>query len=280
MVRGGAPPPRRPSAGAKGLRPSTAFALAAATISVGSCTRLIGPTVPVGPGDGKSEAAFEADRRGCTSATDRAVQPMANDLNLRGLARTRAQVDADNARIQDAYDASFVRCMTDRGEVVSAPPKPGGPAGAPDEELLDASNSPVLTDANSRAAQLVVAKDVRQLRRACPGEEIQVQAHAAPIADGVKARLVVVSQPRGGVCMGARGETDYLLAKGAHGWSLLLAGIIGIRQGVHAGFRDVQLAGLGANCSYDYQWDGARYREVRATDCPVDDGPVVGGTLD
>lgn len=252
-------------------------AIAIATVMVVSCTKLIGPKIVVAPGSGRSQPAFDADRRGCMSATDRVVQPMANDLNLDGLARNSAQIDADNARIQKAYDADFSRCMTDKGHVVQASPPALAPS--PDEEISNASDGAILTDADSQAAKLLVAQDVRELRQACPGDLIRVDAHAAPISQVVTARLVVVWEPRGGVCMGAKPEVDYLIAKGKRGWSLLLSGIIRIRESVHAGVRDVQVAGTGANCSYDYQWDGNRYVKVHAGDCPFDSGAATGGSL-
>ena len=54
-------------------------------LAVSSCTKEIGPTVPVTAGAGKSQAAFEVDRRGCMAMTDRALQPVANQMNAAAL---------------------------------------------------------------------------------------------------------------------------------------------------------------------------------------------------
>ena len=61
------------------MRPRGLAILAALTLS--SCNKEIGPTVPATAGVGKSQAAFEVDRRGCMAMTDRALQPVANQMN-------------------------------------------------------------------------------------------------------------------------------------------------------------------------------------------------------
>lgn len=71
----------------------TASALALALLA--SCM-LIGPSAPVSPGPGKSPAAFDADRAACMRATDRELQPVANELT--GAARRAAERDGRRSR--------------------------------------------------------------------------------------------------------------------------------------------------------------------------------------
>ena len=95
-----------------------------AAIAVLPCALLascvaIGPNVPVSPGPGKSQAAFDADRTFCGRFTDGQLQPVANKLN--GAATTADQVAASNRRIQADYDATYGECVASRGNFVAAP---------------------------------------------------------------------------------------------------------------------------------------------------------------
>ncbi len=82
-----------------------------------SCA-VIGPTVHVEPGPGKSQAAFDDDRTGCGRLTDRQLQPVADRLN--GPGATPQQIAANNRQIQASYDAVFANCMASRGHILGA----------------------------------------------------------------------------------------------------------------------------------------------------------------
>ena len=82
-----------------------------------SCA-IIGPTVHVEAGPGKSQAAFEADRTGCGRLTDRQLQPVADRLNGPGV--SSQQVAANNRQIQASYDATFADCMASHGHILGA----------------------------------------------------------------------------------------------------------------------------------------------------------------
>lgn len=85
--------------------------------SLASCTA-IGPTVQVAPGPGTSQVAFDADRVACGKATDQQLQPVANRMSASAV--SPQQVTASNQWLQDAYNATYAKCMTSRGDVVPA----------------------------------------------------------------------------------------------------------------------------------------------------------------
>ena len=84
-------------------------------LMLSGCT-VIGPTVAVAPGAGKSEAAFEQDHRACMAQTDAALQPVADRLN--GQASSPQQFAANNDTIQREYDRSYASCMDARGNIL------------------------------------------------------------------------------------------------------------------------------------------------------------------
>ena len=177
-------------------------------LAVSSCTKEIGPTVPVTAGAGKSQAAFEVDRRGCMAMTDRALQPIANQMNA--AAQSTDQLQANNEEIQRRYDASFDRCMAAQGNTVAvaAPTESQAaavqPAGPAPSVAHDRSNSPPLSDPDSQAAKRFVAPTVRELLAACTGETIQVDAYDAPLSPSRTARLIALTQPHGVIRHGKR----------------------------------------------------------------------------
>ncbi len=254
-------------------------ALSAMPVLASSCTTTMGPTVFVTPGAGKSQAAFYADRRGCMATTDQALQPVANRMNA--AAQTAEQVQANNDQIQRLYDDSFGRCMTARGNAVAAPAiaQAAGPPAAPASPAVhDRSNSPALSDPQSQAAKHSIAPTVRELLAACAGETIEVDAYDAPVSAARTARLLALTQPHGGSCLGQPGENDYLVARGGRGWSELLAaepGSIGILDSTHLGYADVEMRSLGS-CVFTYRWNGVAYGKSASRDCPFTAPPSVG----
>ena len=264
------------SGAAAPLRPGTiallrGIALGAATW-LGGCA-VIGPTITVTAGPGKSSIDWDRDQRECRAATDATLQPQANAMNR--AATSTDQIAANNARIQQMYDAEYGGCLMARGDLVPAlavpqPPVPTPPA--PEVAVLegtrgnDATVSAGLFDAISEGAKRAVAGRVAEFLAACPGESIAVDAHDAPISMGVTARLVGLTQPAGGDCLGSMGEQDYLLVRHGSRWSTLLAGYLGIRDTVHAGYRDVELRSRGS-CVFTYAWTGRAYAAAGSNGC-------------
>ncbi len=99
-----------------------------AALALSSCIKEIGPTVPVTAGAGKSQEAFDADRRGCMAMTDQALQPVANQMNA--AAQSTDQLQANNEEIQRRYDASFDQCMATKGNVIATAAPADGQAAA------------------------------------------------------------------------------------------------------------------------------------------------------
>ncbi len=104
---------------------TTALAVASA-LALAGC-KAIGPTVGFRPGPNMLASVLMADKRTCMDATDRQVQPFANRLNV--AFRTTQQIEVDNQRIQDAYNAAFMQCMVQQGAVADTdPPTAAGTA--------------------------------------------------------------------------------------------------------------------------------------------------------
>ena len=112
-----------------------------------------------------------------------------------------------------------------------------------------------------------------------PGDTVRIDAHEAPIAPGVVARLVGLTEPQGGDCLGSMGEIDYLVVLRRPGWSTLLSGYLGILDSAHAGYRDVELRSRGA-CLFVYGWTGSSYRNIASNGCEDEHSPPVGGYAD
>ena len=271
--------PRR-RCGCPTARPSGIVFLAALALS--SCTKEIGPTVPVTAAAGKSQAAFDADRRGCMATTDHALQPVADRMNA--AAQTTDQLQANNEDIQRQYDASYGRCMAQQGNSVAMVAAPADSqastqaAGHDQSAAHDRSNSQPLSDPESQAAKRFIAPTVRELLAGCTGETIQVDAYDAPLSPLRTARLVTLTQPHGGSCLGEPGENDYLVVRSGRAWSKVLAaepGSIGILDSARLGYADVELRSLGL-CVFTYQWTGAAYAKTSSHDCPFTAPPSVG----
>ena len=238
-----------------------------------SCTTTIGPTITTGPGPGKSVGTWEVDKRECMVETDGELQPVANSMNA--AAATISQTRAVNARLQAMYDRSYGHCLSARNDLVPAPaiplqgvPEPPTPevAIAGGQRAIDASTTPGLSDRVSKDAERFVSSETRALREACPGGTVRLDVHEAPISPGVVARLVGLTEPHGGDCLGTLGELDYLVSKRASGWVTLLSGYLGVRETVHAGYRDVELRSRGA-CVFEYGWTGASYANIGSNGC-------------
>ena len=230
----------------------------------------IGPTVPVTPGVGRSQAAFADDRRACMALTDQQVQPVANRSSTAALAgRQGAMTTAD---LQRLYDTTYGQCMAARGNTVAVAAT--GPR-FPSDSLQAAVD---LTDPDSMSARQALQDVVASFQKSCPGERIVVVVTDAPIASSPKARLVALSTPYGGGCFGQPGQNTYLLAKQGPGWSRLLSaepGSIDLLPGSHKGYRDVQMNSLGL-CSYKYAWNGTRYAQAGFDQCMTSAPPTVG----
>ena len=271
--------PSRSRAGSR----SRCIALGAVACLAGCA--VIGPTIPTAPGPGKSMVDWDRDQRECRAATDATLQPQANAMN--GAATSTDQVAANNARIKQIYDADYAGCLTARGDLAQAPtsPQPSTPTrqapeifAAGGDRAGDAASTPAPSDPISESAKHAVAGKVAEFLAACPGESIEVDAHDAPISPKVTARLVGLTQPAGGDCLGSIGEQDYLLARHGARWSTLLSGYLGIRDTVHAGYRDVELRSRGS-CVFTYAWTGGAYAVAGSHGCDpgVTAPPSAGG---
>ena len=266
--------PPRVVATAYRSRPAVAFrcVVLGAAAWLAGCA-VIGPTIPVAAGPGKSTFDWERDQRECRAETDAALQPQANAMNA--AATSADEVATNNARIQHMYDADYGRCLTARDDIVPAPavPQPSVPR-PPTPEIaiaggmraIDAAVAPGLSDPISESAKQAVAGKVAEFLAACPGESIEVGAHDAPISPGVTARLVGLTQPAGGDCLGSMGELDYLMVRHGSRWSTLLTGYLGILGSSHVGYRDVELRSRGA-CVFTYAWNGATYAASGSNGC-------------
>jgi hypothetical protein len=238
-----------------------------AVLLVASCTE-IGPKVRVEAGAGKSQAALEQDGAACRADTDMAVQPFANSLNL-AVGRSAEQVQADNDRIQGAYDERYGQCMAAKGNHVAGIAPPATPMPRPDDAVGQAQEalelSPPMDAISTSAAQFVGAK-VQEFRQACPGEVIAVGVRPAEISSTIVSRLVRLTEPHGGSCFGNHGEVDYLMIRHGEAWETLLEGLLTVAGSRHAGFRDVEIQGVGM-CMRTFRWNGRGYAQADERDC-------------
>ena len=251
------------------LRFPTTAALLAMPCLLAACA-VIGPTVPVTPAAGRSQAAFAEDRRACMAVTDQQVQPVANRSATASMAGRAGALSTTD--LQRLYDATFGQCMAARGNLVAvAPSAPRFPS----DSLQNATD---LNDPASTSARTSVQDLVTSFQRNCPGERIVVTVTEAPITSSSMSRLVALSTPYGGSCFGHPGQNTYLLAKQGAGWTRLLSaepGSIDLLPGSHKGYRDVQMNSLGV-CTYRYAWDGSRYGQVGSDQCMTSPPPTVG----
>ena len=238
-----------------------------AVLLVASCTE-IGPKVRVEAGAGKSQAALEQDGAACRADTDMAVQPFANSLNL-AVGRSAEQVQADNDRIQGAYDERYGQCMAAKGNHVAGIAPPATPLPRPNDAVGQAQEalelSPPMDAISTSAAQSVGAK-VQEFRQACPSEVIAVGVRPAEISSTIVSRLVRLTEPHGGSCFGNHGEVDYLMIRHGEAWETLLEGLLTVAGSRHAGFRDVEIHGVGM-CMRTFRWNGRVYAQVDERDC-------------
>ena len=101
------------------VQPVRYLACLSLVVPLGACVA-IGPTIPVTPAPGRSQAAFNEDRRACMSLTDQQVQPVANRSSVAVLAGT-GQGTSSPADLQILYNNSFAQCMAARGNLVEQP---------------------------------------------------------------------------------------------------------------------------------------------------------------
>ena len=254
------------------IRPTRHIALLLAAVSLAGCV-MIGPTVPVTAGAGRTPTAFNDDRRACMAATDQQVQPVADRRAAAALAGGQGArgPTITNADLQRMYNETYGQCMTARGHIVAA--MAGGPRFASDS--LQAA--PNMMDPDSNDARAAVRDVVANYQKSCPGERIVVTVTDAPLAASVKARLVALSTPYGGVCFGQPGQNTYVLAKQGTGWTRLLSaepGSIDVLPGTHRGYRDVRMNSLGL-CTYTYAWNGSRYVQSGSNQCATPAPPTV-----
>ena len=250
--------------------PAAVVVVVAVANVVAACTT-IGPTVTVAPKPGAAAGALEADRAGCMSRVDLALQPVAVKTNL-ALDRTAEEVAADNATLQRAYDTQYEACMEARGYEVAANsaatplPNPASST-ALDETDVVAADEPALTDPTSRSALDYVAPELDGLRKACPGEELVATAHAAVLPARDEARFVIFTEPRGGGCLGNLGEEDRLMLEEDGRWRSVIQGSsLAITRNSHNGARDIVDTGHGG-CRTLYQWTGSTYARVPGSNC-------------
>ena len=251
------------------IRPIRNIAILLAAATSAGCV-MIGPTVPVTPGAGRTSAAFNDDRRACMAATDQQVQPVA-DRRAAAAGQGARGPTITNADLQRMYNETYGQCMTARGNVVAT--TAGGPRFASDS-LQAATN---LTDPDSNAARAAVQDIVANYQKSCPGERIVVTVTDAPLASSAKVRLVALSTPYGGTCFGQPGQNTYVLAKQGTGWTRLLSaepGSIDVLPGTHRGYRDLRMNSLGM-CTYAYGWNGSRYVQTGSDQCATAAPPTV-----
>ncbi len=215
--------------------------------------------------------------------TDAALQPVADAMNTGAV--TIGRMEAVNARLQEMYDESYGHCLLARNDLVPAPaiplrgvPVPPTPEAAlvGGQRAIEASTTPGLSDPESMDAERFVAGETRDLRAACPGDTVRLDVHDAPVSPGIVARLVGLTEPHGGDCLGSMGELDYLVAKRPSGWATLLSGYLGILGTSHAGYRDVESRSRGV-CVFEFGWTGASYAVAGSNGCDADAPPPPGG---
>ena len=250
-----------------------AAAAVASPLLAGGCATLgpavvIGPSVTVQPGPGRSAASLAMDRRACTAETDRQVQPAADRISA-GARAGLPQPASVSAQVQILYDQAYGPCMASRGNIVGT----GGPtrqlARLPQGRPGPSPTNTGLSDPDSTAALSVLAGTIAGFRRDCEGERIEVSTTEAVLSPSSNARSIVLSTPGGGSCFGQPGQNAYLVAKVGGTWRTLLKaepGSIQISDATHNGYGDAEVHSLGM-CVYTYRWDGSCYVQSSASGC-------------
>lgn len=259
---------RRGSAVRRGAGRRGIATLAAALLPCGllAACAVVGPTVPVQPGPGRTGAPFDADRRACMAQTDAQVQPVA------------LHPGSTPNGVQALYDRAYGSCMAQRGNVVATAATVAGRPG-----LVGAGGDVPgmavegLRDADSVAARQSLAAVIDGTRHACEGERIRVS-----VTEGIRApvetRLVDLSSPDGGACFGQPGRNEYVVGRTQGGWRTLLAAEpgtimpLGTQRG---GYQDLELRSLG-QCTYVYRWSGSRYVQAGSSGCATAAPPTMG----
>ena len=166
------------------IRSTTRAALIALPCLLTACV-VIGPTVPVTPAAGRSQAAFAEDRRACMAATDQQVQPVANRSATASMAgRPAALSTADR---QNIYDATYGQCMAARGNGVAQP-------------VTAALTSPAQASCGLRGIDIPVGTPIQQTNIR-PGDQ---QTISFTQARTVVTRATVLSPPCHGTLAATR----------------------------------------------------------------------------
>ena len=206
-------------------------AILATLACLASCTA-IGPTVLVSPGPDKSQVEFAGDRTVCGRATDQQLQPIATKLSVS--ATSSQQMAANNRWIQDAYNASYARCMTSRGDVVpsslaanvaSGAVTPsllaGAAEGSPTSEHLGAGWQLLGLSYHAKSGRPRDANDALWLREiADPSAAINgtLAVYSVVLADGPRSVMVSIASQANDKCDGGPNDVnatrDYAVCPG------------------------------------------------------------------
>lgn len=239
-----------------GLRLISAIPAPAVASLLSACT-MVGPTVGVQPGAGRTAATLAEDHRACMAETDARLRPVALRPGM------------GPAVVQPLYDRAYGDCMGRRGNVVAAAAPGTYPAARAVAAGGGALTTSGLRDAGSVAARQSLSHEVADSQRACEDERIDVATAEIALSPGLSARRVELSTPGGGSCFGEPGRNSYVVAQSGAGWQRLLAaepGSITARPSSHGGMADLDLHSLG-QCVYAYRWNGGRYVQAAARDC-------------
>ena len=227
----------------------SASLLTATGLGLTACT-MVGPTLFVGPGPGRTQASLAVDRQACMAQTDTALRPISLGPGM------------TTAKVQEMYNSSYGQCMADKGNLVAG-------RSAVSRLTPGMAEANPQNDSDSAAARRSLSNVIAEFARSCEGERIEAKVTSVTLAPSLHARLVTLSTPDGGMCFGQPGQNDYLLVKSGSSWGRLLAaepGSIEVLAGRHAGRADVALHSLGM-CVYTYRWNGAAYAQAASRDC-------------
>jgi hypothetical protein len=225
-----------------------------------------GPGV-AGAAPARSEEEWRADRAACIADADRGAESLAT-------ARDTAVGGARPARVgggelQRAYDGIYGRCMAARGYDVAGLALAATPAPRPDDAVARMTEALALAppmDAISASAARHLDPQVQWFRGACPGRTIAVDVRPAMIARDAVTRVVSMTEPHGGSCLGAKAELSYLVQLQSDGWRTLVEGPLAIAEESHAGHHDVVVQGVG-RCVRTFAWTSRGYAEASQEAC-------------
>ena len=240
----------------------------------------VGPTVPVAPAPGQSQASFQADHRACMSDTDRAVQPVANRSTAAAW-RGDMQATSTPAQVQELYNLSYARCMAGRGAIV--PVSSTMPAAAQSGQV--GAGRPSSRPDGSPTTAVQASSVLHAANPSDPADLAILAAHGNTVAnrrilnscnDEVRPRIalprpdvaVVVEEDATGRCTGSTLPSSLaVLVRGSAGWKVSTSTTgSGFTLGpLNAGYPDivVQYPPSQRNCPV-LRWDGRAYGMARS----------------